>query len=284
MEEEPQTAETFKEIQIINQLDPIITSICPKYNLKCKSSMCGFLSCAISLYISKYYTNALAKQNPKTPQEIIDNIINIELSNPSNIISTLEKVLSYIENRRKGYIDENYEEFGGGEEENYRNTVMGGQEIREWLMLDEVADLNIPTIHFMRNIATGPKNKIDIRFEITDYKRHKDEWEYIQEELKFHGEDFYFQNNRGELMNIQDWCSRYWNILSPISTPYALNPIITDFWGHYAVIIPLLIEKTDPLHILPQNYYRPKLLLLNTLPGWEMGNWPHITTLLNTFK
>ena len=205
----------FVELKCINQLSCIITSLCDEHDMTCHSCMCGFVAIAISSRISTWNSSGLYTK------ETFDALLR-ELRDEEALLPYIRSAVKLITRRRDLYLQEHEEEFAEEKDRyDYRRTLVGGQEIAEWvaagshlscdgksnmhatLESDKVEDRPV----FLRNVATGPPGEVTIRYKIEEYQKHADERLYIAQELPFcDGSDFFIQTSTGTCVSLEDWC------------------------------------------------------------------------------
>ena len=272
----------FSTVQVpcITQLAPAITQLCTEYNLSCESSMCGFMAIAVSSYVSYRANKTKGGFSVDSLNDLLRDICNEEIMLP-----LIRSAVVWIVQRRERYLLENEDEFPDDVDRlNYRQTMVGGQEISEWItsgakldvfssevnqsgesteVNDHESSISCPV--FLRNVATGPPGEVTTRFKEEDYQGHADKRVYLSQELPFcDGSDFFVQSPLLGCISLMEWCQ-----LVFISQRNSV-PMIADFWGHYSTLFPVHLnyfDGSDKSKIL--------LLCLDSLPTWEVGEWVH---------
>jgi hypothetical protein len=273
----------FSTVQVpcITQLAPAITQLCTEYNLSCESSMCGFMAIAVSSYVSYRANKTKGGFSVDSLNDLLRDICNEEIMLP-----LIRSAVVWIVQRRERYLLENEDEFPDDVDRlNYRQTMVGGQEISEWItsgakldvfssevnqqsgentdVNDHESSINYPV--FLRNVATGPPGEVTTRFKEEDYQGHADKRVYLSQELPFcDGSDFFVQSPLLGCISLMEWCQLV------IIAQQKSVPMIADFWGHYSTLFPVHLnyfDGSDKSKIL--------LLCLDSLPTWEVGEWVH---------
>jgi hypothetical protein len=272
----------FSTVQVpcITQLAPAITQLCTEYNLSCESSMCGFMAIAVSSYVSYRANKTKGGFSVDSLNDLLRDICNEEIMLP-----LIRSAVVWIVQRRERYLLENEDEFPDDVDRlNYRQTMVGGQEISEWItsgakldafssevnqsgesteVNDHESSISCPV--FLRNVATGPPGEVTTRFKEEDYQGHADKRVYLSQELPFcDGSDFFVQSPLLGCISLMEWSQ-----LVIISQQNSV-PMIADFWGHYSTLFPVHLnyfDGSDKSKIL--------LLCLDSLATWEVGEWVH---------
>ena len=135
----------FSTVQVpcITQLAPAITQLCTEYNLSCESSMCGFMAIAVSSYVSYRANKTKGGFGVDSLNDLLRDICNEEIMLP-----LIRSAVVWIVQRRERYLLENEDEFPDDVDRlNYRQTMVGGQEISEWITsgakLDEFSGISL---------------------------------------------------------------------------------------------------------------------------------------------
>jgi len=227
-----------REVLTIEQFeDPTLQRLVRQHNTP--TAICGYLAPAIALLASAYVGMNMTVEQ-------VDEMIS-HLSKPTVVAPVVNEVMQYIQTDRRTYINANEAAFKTvKEEEDYVEAWVANYEISAFLkQRPDSSKVSFIRLVQLSELAVATHEELRL---------------ILSEETPFHLEHFMVEDFRPHSLSAPfDWARRHQSL--PASA--AMKAFVTDFKGHFATFVPVVVDGT------------PTLVLLNTYQSNHLNN--HIT-------